>query len=38
MRKFLVLVAVVAGVIGYRKYKDSTAEKAVWSNGTDKVS
>ncbi|MDR7358405.1 MULTISPECIES: DLW-39 family protein [Paeniglutamicibacter] len=38
MRKFLVLVAVAAGVIGYRKYKGSTAEKATWSQGTDKVS
>ena len=30
MRKFLVLVAVAAGVIGYRKYKESSAEKAGW--------
>lgn len=38
MRKFLVLVALAAGIIGYRKYKESSAEKATWSNGTDKVS
>ncbi|WP_220094025.1 DLW-39 family protein [Arthrobacter sp. AQ5-05] len=37
MRKFLVLVAVAAGIIGYRKYKESSAEKATWSRGTDKV-
>lgn len=37
MRKFLVLAAVAAGIIGYRKYKESTADKAIWSQGTDKV-
>lgn len=38
MRKFLVFAAVVASFIGYRKYKESTAEKATWNQGTDKVS
>lgn len=38
MRKFLVFVAIAAGFVGYRKYKESTAEKATWSQGTDKVS
>ncbi|MFJ6415137.1 DLW-39 family protein [Paeniglutamicibacter sp. NPDC091659] len=38
MRKLLVLVAIVAGIMGYRKLKESSADKANWSQGTDKVS
>ncbi len=38
MRKLLVLVAIVAGIMGYRKLKESSADKASWSQGTDKVS
>ncbi|MBP2388263.1 DLW-39 family protein [Paeniglutamicibacter kerguelensis] len=38
MRKLLVLVVIAAGIIGYRKLKESSADKASWSQGTDKVS
>ncbi|MFF5792717.1 DLW-39 family protein [Paeniglutamicibacter sp. NPDC012692] len=37
MRKLLVLVAIAAGIIGYRKLKESSADKASWRHGTDKV-
>ena len=38
MRKLLMLAAVAASIIGYRKLKEISAEKAAWSQGTDKVS
>ncbi|MGL3807412.1 DLW-39 family protein [Paeniglutamicibacter sp. R2-26] len=37
MRKLLVLVAIAAGIVGYRKLKEASAHKAGWSHGTDKV-
>lgn len=38
MRKLLVFAAIAVGIIGYRKLKESSADKASWSQGTDKVS
>ena len=38
MRKLLVFAAIVVGIISYRKLKESSADKASWSQGTDKVS
>ncbi|MBB2994945.1 DLW-39 family protein [Paeniglutamicibacter cryotolerans] len=37
MRKLLLVVATVAGVAGYLKWKESEADKATWSKATDKV-
>lgn len=37
MRKLLVFAAIAVGIIGYRKLKESSADKASWSQGTDKV-
>lgn len=38
MRKLLVLVAIATSIVGYCKLKESSADKASWSQGTDKVS
>ncbi|WP_240470799.1 DLW-39 family protein [Haematomicrobium sanguinis] len=37
MKKLLLVAAVVAGVMGYKKWKESEADKSVWDNATDKV-
>ncbi|MHA7301833.1 DLW-39 family protein [Pseudarthrobacter sp. MDT1-22] len=37
MKKLLVLAAVIAGVLLYRKAQESEARKTVWSQSTDKV-
>lgn len=37
MRKLLVLAAAIAGIATYRKWKETEAEKSVWSESTDTI-
>ena len=37
MRKLLIMAATAAGILTYRKWKVTEAEKSVWSTSTDTV-
>lgn len=37
MRKLLILAAAAAGILTYRKWKETEAEKSVWSGSTDNI-
>ncbi|MET1034919.1 MAG: DLW-39 family protein [Arthrobacter sp.] len=37
MRKLLIMAAAAVGVLTYRKWKVTEAEKSVWSKSTDTV-
>ncbi|WP_229791148.1 DLW-39 family protein [Zhihengliuella salsuginis] len=37
MRKLLTVAFAVAGILAYRKWRETEEEKAVWSRETDRV-
>jgi hypothetical protein len=37
MKKLLAVATAIAGVLAYKRWQDSEAEKSVWSQSTDKV-
>jgi hypothetical protein len=37
MKRLLLIAAAVAGIFGYRKWKESEADKSAWSRSTDTV-